>query len=86
MQSRDSEDSEDSGGEKGSVQSSHNDESSDWRTLEEDVDNSQGKLAEVHHVSGKLKGKELQEAVGEANVASIATGGGKAGSVAGPSK
>ena len=81
-----SEDTEDSGGEKGSVQSSDDDESGDGRTSEEHVQNPPGKEAEVRQESGKLKRKEVEEAVGEADLASVAAGGGKQRSMAGPSE
>lgn len=85
-ESGDSQGRSNSSGEKGSVQLSHKDDRSDGRTSEEEVDISPGKAAEVQLDSRKLKGKDVQEGVEEAEVASVAEGGGKAGSVAGPSE
>ena len=79
-----SEDSEDSGGENASKKSTNDADSSDGRSSDEDVDNSAGKSTDEQHAPGKLKGKEVQEGVGEGVVASIAAGGAEAGSIAGP--
>ena len=86
----DSDEGEDSGDLKRSVQSSHNDgsrdDSSEGRTSEEDEEITPSIATEVPAAPEKLKEKQIQEAKCEATVAKIPKKGGKEGSVAGPSK
>ena len=68
-----SEGSEKSENEEGSLQLSHDDDSSDGRTSDKDDDKFAGNSLEVPPASGKLKEKCVQENQGEANVRSIPT-------------
>ena len=90
QESGDSDEGEDSEDRKRSGHSSDDDSSqnntSDGSSSEEDDDITPSKAAGVPATSGNLKEKQIQEAEGEAAVASTEEEGGKAGSGAGPSE
>ena len=90
QQSGDSDEGVDSEDGKRSVHSSHDgsseDGTSEGSTSEEDDEITPNKPAEVPTTSEKLKDKQIQEAEGEATVASTEEDGGKAGSGAGPTE
>ena len=90
QQTGDSDEGEDSGDQKRSVQSSDDDgsrdDSSEGRTSDEDEEITPSTAAKVPPVQEKLKEKQIEEAECEAVVARTPEKGGKKGSVAGPSE